>query len=42
MLNWKVWSLKGKHSWNALEIAEFPLYADHKIEIFSYLMKRAY
>lgn len=34
MLDRKVWSLNGEDAWNALEIAEFPLYADHQIEIF--------
>lgn len=36
-LDREVLSLQGIDSWHALEVAEFPLYAYHQIEIFNNL-----
>lgn len=33
-MDWQIWPLYGKETRNALKVAEFPLNADHQIEIF--------
>ena len=40
LLDGQVWSLYGIDTWYALDVAEFPLYAYHQIEIFNNLNRK--